>query len=146
MAWARLDIRGSIFWRFFTSAMLLACLFATILDGTFLRTSRPFLLNAFEPTRLFPATFLSEVSHPDVTAVILNWSRFPNVVRIVSLLCGSQLENTIAEIVVWNNSPRKLENRVGRFFLFNVTLGRLGDANHIGLLKRRVPRDKTKDL
>ena len=59
---------------------------------------------------------VADVSHPNVTAVILNWSRFANVVRIVSLLCGTQLENMIAEIIVWNNSPRKLEQRVGISF------------------------------
>ncbi|KAG2160033.1 uncharacterized protein EDB93DRAFT_1261230, partial [Suillus bovinus] len=37
-------------------------------------------------------------SNPDVTAVILNWSRLPNVVRIVSLLCDPWLEDVIAEI------------------------------------------------
>ncbi|KAI0800750.1 hypothetical protein C8Q74DRAFT_1454356 [Fomes fomentarius] len=45
---------------------------------------------------------------PDVTAVLLNWSRFPNVLLITSLLCGPWLEGTIAEVYVWNNSPRKL--------------------------------------
>ncbi|KAG1757864.1 hypothetical protein EDB19DRAFT_1659437 [Suillus lakei] len=47
-------------------------------------------------------------SYPDVTAVILNWSRLPNVVRIVSLLCGPSLDDIIAEIVVWNNNPREI--------------------------------------
>ncbi|KAG0702714.1 hypothetical protein DFH29DRAFT_776894, partial [Suillus ampliporus] len=47
-------------------------------------------------------------SYPDVTAVVLNWSRLPNVVRIASLLCGPWLEDVIAEIVVWNNSPREI--------------------------------------
>lgn len=47
-------------------------------------------------------------SYPDVTAVILNWSRLPNVVQIVSLLCGPWLEDVIAEIVVWNNNPREI--------------------------------------
>ncbi|KAG1828448.1 hypothetical protein EV424DRAFT_541866 [Suillus variegatus] len=47
-------------------------------------------------------------SYPDVTAVILNWSRLPNVVQIVSLLCGPWLEDVIAEIVVWNNNPKEI--------------------------------------
>lgn len=50
-------------------------------------------------------------SYLDVTAVILNWSRLPNVVRIVSLLCGPWLEDVIAEIVVWNNNPRGISYR-----------------------------------
>ncbi|KAG1749727.1 uncharacterized protein EDB91DRAFT_1109351 [Suillus paluster] len=55
-------------------------------------------------TSLFPAS----QSYPDVTAVVLNWSRLPNVVRIVSLLCGPRLGDVIAEIVVWNNNPREI--------------------------------------
>ncbi|KAK0208913.1 hypothetical protein DFS33DRAFT_1306372 [Desarmillaria ectypa] len=46
--------------------------------------------------------------HPDTTAVILNWSRFPNVIKIVSLLCGPSLENTIHTVFVWNNSPGQI--------------------------------------
>lgn len=49
---------------------------------------------------------------PDVTAVILNWSRFPNVMLITSLLCGPWLEGTIAEVLIWNNGPRKLAYEV----------------------------------
>ncbi|KAI0715028.1 hypothetical protein C8Q76DRAFT_729276 [Earliella scabrosa] len=45
---------------------------------------------------------------PDVTAVVLNWSRFPNVMLIASLLCSPWLEGTIAEVFIWNNSPRRL--------------------------------------
>ncbi|KAI0778708.1 hypothetical protein BD413DRAFT_511125 [Trametes elegans] len=45
---------------------------------------------------------------PDTTAVIVNWSRFPNVLLIASLLCGPWLDNTIAQVFVWNNSPRTL--------------------------------------
>ncbi|KAF9469794.1 hypothetical protein BDZ94DRAFT_1243274 [Collybia nuda] len=44
----------------------------------------------------------------DTTAVVLNWSRLPNVVRIVEQLCDQSLEHTIAAILVWNNSPRAL--------------------------------------
>ncbi|KAJ7228840.1 hypothetical protein GGX14DRAFT_345173 [Mycena pura] len=42
--------------------------------------------------------------HPDVTAVLLNWVRLPNVVQIVSVLCGEQLDDVLKEIVVWNNN------------------------------------------
>ncbi|KAH9837249.1 uncharacterized protein C8Q71DRAFT_757421 [Rhodofomes roseus] len=45
---------------------------------------------------------------PDTTAVILNWARFPNVLLITSLLCGPWLQDTIAGVVIWNNSPRIL--------------------------------------
>ncbi|CAL1694519.1 unnamed protein product [Somion occarium] len=46
--------------------------------------------------------------HPDTTAVILNWSRFPNVRSISSSLCGPWLDTVISEVLIWNNSPRKL--------------------------------------
>ncbi|KAI8981143.1 hypothetical protein BD414DRAFT_529981 [Trametes punicea] len=45
---------------------------------------------------------------PDTTAVILNWSRLPNVLLITSLLCAPWLDNTIAQVYVWNNSPKRL--------------------------------------
>ncbi|KZS93301.1 hypothetical protein SISNIDRAFT_485569 [Sistotremastrum niveocremeum HHB9708] len=42
---------------------------------------------------------------PDTTAVILNWSRLPNVILIVSLLCSNSLSGIIAAIHIWNNQP-----------------------------------------
>ncbi|KAH9929659.1 uncharacterized protein B0H18DRAFT_995571 [Fomitopsis serialis] len=45
---------------------------------------------------------------PDTTAVLLNWARFPNVLLITTLLCGSWLDDTIAGVVIWNNSPKIL--------------------------------------
>ncbi|THH21210.1 hypothetical protein EW146_g300 [Bondarzewia mesenterica] len=45
---------------------------------------------------------------PDTTAVILNWSRFPNVQRITSLFCGPELDGIIKEVIVWNNNPKAL--------------------------------------
>ncbi|KAL7285568.1 hypothetical protein ACG7TL_000672 [Trametes sanguinea] len=78
----------------------------------------------FVPRRL-PVTFRSNVSKldsyervsviqdaadaPDTTAVIMNWSRFPNVMLITSLLCSPWLDNTIAQVFIWNNSPRRLK-------------------------------------
>ncbi|KAJ7276211.1 hypothetical protein B0H12DRAFT_1084165 [Mycena haematopus] len=41
---------------------------------------------------------------PDVTAVLLNWVRLGNVVRIVCNLCGPSLDGVIKDIVVWNNN------------------------------------------
>ncbi|GJE89677.1 hypothetical protein PsYK624_057830 [Phanerochaete sordida] len=41
----------------------------------------------------------------DVTAVVLNWSRFPNVLKIASTLCSPSLDGLIAEVFIWNNSP-----------------------------------------
>lgn len=50
---------------------------------------------------------------PAVTVVLLNWSRLDNVIRIASLLCGESLQDTVAEVFVWNNSPQKLSYEVG---------------------------------
>ncbi|KAI0275142.1 hypothetical protein BC834DRAFT_851333 [Gloeopeniophorella convolvens] len=44
----------------------------------------------------------------DTTAVVLNWSRFQNVQRIASLLCGSNLNAIVKHVVVWNNNPQSL--------------------------------------
>ncbi|KAG7099707.1 hypothetical protein E1B28_001526 [Marasmius oreades] len=41
----------------------------------------------------------------DITAVILNWTRLSNVVRIVSLLCDPMLDGILATIFIWNNNP-----------------------------------------
>jgi hypothetical protein len=41
----------------------------------------------------------------DTTAVVLNWSRLPNVILITTLLCLPSLEQTISNIVIWNNNP-----------------------------------------
>jgi hypothetical protein len=51
---------------------------------------------------------------PDTTAILLNWSRLPNVVRLVDTLCDPVLDPTIAQIVVWNNSPTKLTTAVSK--------------------------------
>lgn len=51
---------------------------------------------------------------PNVTAIILNWSRLDNVIRIASLLCGTWLDDTISEVYIWNNSPQKLSKEVGQ--------------------------------
>ncbi|KAJ7086705.1 hypothetical protein C8R44DRAFT_820845 [Mycena epipterygia] len=41
---------------------------------------------------------------PDVTAILLNWARLPNVVQIVTVLCGEALDGVIKEVIVWNNN------------------------------------------
>ena len=51
---------------------------------------------------------------PEISAVILNWSRFQNVVLIVSGFCDPSLQDVITEIVVWNNSPRRISAEVSR--------------------------------
>lgn len=42
---------------------------------------------------------------PDVTVVLLNWSRLPNVILITSLMCSSELKDMVATILIWNNNP-----------------------------------------
>lgn len=79
------------------------------------------------PARTFPLSFAEADTHgsrvglptsktrlPNVTAIILNWSRLDNVIGIASLLCGPWLDDTISEVYVWNNSPQKLSKEVGR--------------------------------
>ncbi|KAI6047867.1 hypothetical protein EDC04DRAFT_2555710 [Pisolithus marmoratus] len=74
--------------------------------------------------RIFPPSFVDGIDanisrvrsedtvgpqrRPDVTAIVLNWSRLNNVVNIVSLLCGDSLLDTVMEVFVWNNSPKEL--------------------------------------
>ena len=49
---------------------------------------------------------------PEVTAVLLNWSRFPNVMLITSLLCAPWLQDTVAQVFIWNNHPHHLRYEV----------------------------------
>lgn len=76
--------------------------------------------NVFERISFYPRS--PQIA--DTTAVILNWSRLPNVVRIADQLCDQSLENTIATILVWNNSPRALSQEVGT--LICILLGLIG--------------------
>lgn len=118
---------------------MLRCFFwplAFLLLSLLLRSFR------FDVAPSFPATYvesgvngsferagfpnLDPNGQPDTTAVILNWSRFPNVVKIASLLCGPSLENTIHTVFVWNNSPNQISEAV---CLFVFTL--ISSQNHI---------------
>ncbi|CEL55613.1 hypothetical protein RSOLAG1IB_01625 [Rhizoctonia solani AG-1 IB] len=45
----------------------------------------------------------------DVTAIVLNWARLENVKTIVAHLCSESLRDTISGVIVWNNSPDKVE-------------------------------------
>lgn len=44
-------------------------------------------------------------------AVVLNWSRFKNVRRIVSLLCDPEFEPTMKHVLVWDNNPKPVTIR-----------------------------------
>jgi hypothetical protein len=62
----------------------------------------------FENLISLPRPRNESVTRRDRAAVILNWSRFNNVRRIVSLLCGPELEPIMKHILVWNNNPKPL--------------------------------------
>ncbi|KAF9531946.1 hypothetical protein CPB83DRAFT_808097 [Crepidotus variabilis] len=44
----------------------------------------------------------------NTTVVILNWSRLPNVNEIISQICTNLLDDTVHEIIIWNNNPQEL--------------------------------------
>ncbi|KAH8099831.1 hypothetical protein BXZ70DRAFT_1008810 [Cristinia sonorae] len=52
----------------------------------------------------------NDPSTADTTAVVLNWSRFPNVLLISTLLCGPWLDGVIKEVIIWNNSPVEIHH------------------------------------
>ena len=58
-----------------------------------------------------------ENSELNTTVVILNWSRIANVKQIVSNVCGHLLDDTVANIIVWNNNPVPLAFKVCLNFL-----------------------------
>ena len=62
----------------------------------------------------------SRQSKPDTTAVVLNWSRLPNVIRIASLLCENTLDDVIASVVVWNNNPKALTYEVRTLYALST--------------------------
>ena len=107
--------------------------------------------------RTYPVTYLSEpvntaacervqnaiANVPDTTAVILNWARFPHVLLIASLLCGPWLEDTIAGVVIWNNSPRMLTFEVSVLTSDTcvsalLLLSPVKDMKHTGCTKERL--------
>ncbi|EPQ60257.1 hypothetical protein GLOTRDRAFT_134973 [Gloeophyllum trabeum ATCC 11539] len=45
---------------------------------------------------------------PDTTAIVLNWSRFRNVVLIAALLCDPTLDSVISQVFIWNNNPKSI--------------------------------------
>lgn len=89
---------------------------------------RPLLADIDFVPRALPVTFRADVPElasyervsvvqnstgpADTTAVILHWSRFPNVLLITSLLCGPWLDNTIAQVYIWNNHHKPLSYEV----------------------------------
>lgn len=56
-----------------------------------------------------PETLSNELN---TTVVILNWSRIANVKQIVSNVCDHLLDDTVANIIIWNNNPTPLALKV----------------------------------
>ena len=48
----------------------------------------------------------------NTTVVILNWSRIANVKQIISNVCDHLLDDTVANIIIWNNNPTPLTFKV----------------------------------
>ena len=67
---------------------------------------------AFKDFERVPAIRAASTGRPDTTAVVLNWARFPNVLLITSMLCSPELEDIIAQVLIWNNYPRPLSYEV----------------------------------
>jgi hypothetical protein len=57
---------------------------------------------------LSPPLREGNVTTRNTVAVMLNWSRFRNVRRVVSLLCSPESDSFMKRILVWNNSPKPL--------------------------------------
>lgn len=83
----------------------------------------------------------------DTTAVVLNWSRFSNVLEIASTLCSPSLERVIAEVFIWNNNPSPISYDVRPFSSILLQRG----ANHavptccLGLCRHRLFAVKAQD-
>lgn len=60
-----------------------------------------------------PKTLSNGVNNElNTTVVILNWSRIANVKQIVSNVCDHLLDDTVANIIIWNNNPAPLAFKV----------------------------------
>lgn len=60
-----------------------------------------------------PKTLSNGLDHElNTTVVILNWSRIANVKQIVSNVCDHLLDDTVANIIIWNNNPTPLVFKV----------------------------------
>ncbi|KAF8506627.1 hypothetical protein F5888DRAFT_1603010 [Russula emetica] len=70
--------------------------------GSYRTDARERFVNIYPPLRE------GNVTTRNTVAVVLNWSRFPNVRRIVSLLCSPELDSFMKRVLVWNNNPKPL--------------------------------------
>ncbi|KAF8971736.1 hypothetical protein BDZ97DRAFT_1141718 [Flammula alnicola] len=53
-------------------------------------------------------TSCSNSSDLNTSVIVLNWSRPFNVNKIVAGICESLLDNTVLNIIIWNNNPKAL--------------------------------------
>ena len=72
----------------------------------------------------------------NTTVVILNWSRIANVKQIISNVCDHLLDDTVANIIIWNNSPAPLAFKVCLnilsflHFFKNILSARISQIRH----------------
>ena len=72
----------------------------------------------------------------NTTVVILNWSRMANVKQIVANVCDHLLDDTVANIIIWNNNPTPLAFKVCLNFLSclqffkDILLTRISQIRH----------------
>lgn len=85
-------------------------IFSLVLPATYTHPTADAVQYARIPASHLNAT--PDASRADTTAVILNWSRLPNVRALAALLCDAALVDIIARVVIWNNSPRALRAEV----------------------------------
>ena len=84
-----------------------------------------------------PKTLSNDLDNElNTTVVILNWSRLANVKQIASNVCDHLLEDTVANIIIWNNNPTPLAFKVCLNFLFflhffkDILSGRISRIRH----------------
>lgn len=86
---------------------------ATVLIENYLRTPVvSFLHKVDHGLRVVSIPYSEPPRKSDSTAIVLNWSRFPNVRRIASLLCSFELADIFDTIMIWNNSPIQISYQV----------------------------------
>ncbi|KAG9222431.1 hypothetical protein CCMSSC00406_0002766 [Pleurotus cornucopiae] len=84
---------------------------------------------------------------PDVTAIVLNWSRFPNVVKIATVLCDPALNTVIQNVTIWNNNPAPLSVAdfadakcpTGKLHIYNSPTNVLFQARYIACQQATTP-------
>ncbi|KIY73571.1 hypothetical protein CYLTODRAFT_416949 [Cylindrobasidium torrendii FP15055 ss-10] len=91
-------------------------------------------------TRLRPMGDNRRSTTPEITAIVLNWSRFQNVVQIATNLCSPVLESTIDTVLVWNNNPNPVDEQAlpecgGRLYVYNSPRNMYFEARFIACMQ-----------